>query len=360
MAEGLNDLPAPLATAECNLRGFQWMPLDVASLPDSEFAIHTTGDEFKAAIVLWCKSWSQVPAGSLPNDDISLKRLSGADNWKRVKAGAMRGWVLCSDNRWYHPVIVAKAMEALPARKAHADNKAAAAERKEREREDRKRLFALLREHGQVPDIHIKTTELRKMAEGLQSQPGSRDVTRDMSHAVTAKTGEDMTGQNRTGQDQSSSVPDGTGGEPPDLHPMVAAGAQLQASARDLTEDEERLLWNAGLAMLLPSYTTGSDKQKDAKARTFVGGLAKRIKEAGLERRVLFDVFQAACVERPVNPETWLSAAVAHRCGKRVRSGQLTDEQRRDADAASDAGAMALIRAAAGKSAANDGVIDAA
>lgn len=343
------DLPQPMATVECNLRGFGWMPLDVSTLVDSEFFIHTTGDEFKAALALWCKSWMQVPAGSLPNNDVSLADLSRSKNWKKVKVGALRGWILCSDDRWYHPVIVAKALEALPSRKAHADNKAAANERKEREREDRKRLFALLREHGVVPDIHTKTADLRKLAEPYQSRSSSHDVTRDKSQAVTAKTGEDRTEQERTGQDRtgpSTSAPDGAGGGAADglgELTVIDAGAAVHAESRDLTDSEEKLLWNAALALLIPSYSTGSEKGKDAKARTFIGGLGKRLKDAAVERRSLFDVIQECCVERPANPETWMSAAIAVRTGKRGKPGQLTDEQRQAANDASSAEALRLI-----------------
>jgi hypothetical protein len=106
-------LPEPMATAECNLRGFQWMPLDVVTLIDSELFIDTTGDEFKAALALWCKSWTQVPAGSLPNDERVLAAMSGARRWSVVRTKAMTGWVLCSDGRWHHPYVAEKAMAAF-------------------------------------------------------------------------------------------------------------------------------------------------------------------------------------------------------------------------------------------------------
>ena len=102
-----------MTPADCDLRGLPFMPLDVVRLGDSDLMALTTGEEFKAAVVLWCKSWLQVPAASLPNDDRVLAHLSGAGaRWKKVRPMALHGWTLCSDNRLYHPVVTEKALEA--------------------------------------------------------------------------------------------------------------------------------------------------------------------------------------------------------------------------------------------------------
>lgn len=111
-----NELPAPLTPADCDLRSYEYMPLDVVRLWDSDLATLASGDEFRAAVLLWCKSWHQVPSGSLPDDDKLLSTMAGYGRdmrgWKRMKSGAMRGWMLCSDGRWYHPVVAEKALEA--------------------------------------------------------------------------------------------------------------------------------------------------------------------------------------------------------------------------------------------------------
>lgn len=111
---GQIDLPAPLVPADVDVRGMPFMPLDTARLLDSDLYALSNGNEFKAAVTLWCKSWQQVPAGSLPDDDRILARLSGAGarSWPRLKAMAMRGFTLCSDGRFYHPVVAEKAREA--------------------------------------------------------------------------------------------------------------------------------------------------------------------------------------------------------------------------------------------------------
>lgn len=109
-------MTAPLTPPDSDLRGLPFMPLDVVRLLDSDLFALSTGDEFKAAVALWCKCWLQLPAASLPNDDRILASLAGfgrdTRGWLKVKAMAMRGFILCDDGRWYHEVIAQKAIEA--------------------------------------------------------------------------------------------------------------------------------------------------------------------------------------------------------------------------------------------------------
>ena len=93
------------------------MPLDVTRLMDSDLFALSTGDEFKAAVALWARSWNQVPAASLPDDDRVLAHLSGAGKrWRKVKQMALHGWILCSDGRFYHKTVAEKAREAFERR----------------------------------------------------------------------------------------------------------------------------------------------------------------------------------------------------------------------------------------------------
>ncbi|WP_086660148.1 DUF1376 domain-containing protein [Acetobacter indonesiensis] len=118
-------MPEPLTPADCDLRGLPYMPLDIVRLIDSDLFAISTGDEFKAAVALWCKSWLQVPAASLPDDDRVLSHLSGAGpRWKRVRDVALKGWVKCSDGRLYHQVISEKACQAWKSRNAQRERAA--------------------------------------------------------------------------------------------------------------------------------------------------------------------------------------------------------------------------------------------
>lgn len=125
MAESFSTMPEPLTPADCDLRGFPFMPLDVARLIDSDLFALSTGDEFKAAVALWCKSWIQFPAASLPDDDRILAHLSGAGpRWKKIRGMALKGWIKCSDGRLYHPVISEKAAQAWKSRIAQRERAA--------------------------------------------------------------------------------------------------------------------------------------------------------------------------------------------------------------------------------------------
>src|SRR5206468_10329796 len=93
-----------------------------------------TDAEYRARINLLWSAWQQVPAASLPNDDIALCKLAdlGRDlkTWLHVKAMALRGFVLCSDGRWYHPFLAMLALSAFDARsKARARGIAGASKR---------------------------------------------------------------------------------------------------------------------------------------------------------------------------------------------------------------------------------------
>lgn len=194
-----SELPDPLTPADCDLRGLPFIPLDAQRLLDSDLFALSTGDEFKAAVALWCKSWFQVPAASLPNDDRILAHLSGAGaGWKKLREIALRNWILCSDGRLYHPVVAEKALEALPAREGYVARKTADAERKDKERRDRAALFELLRSHGHVMPYDTKTKDLRALASRLNvtpvTPPVTTPVTADVTPPVTPVTAKTGTG----------------------------------------------------------------------------------------------------------------------------------------------------------------------
>lgn len=209
--------PAPLVPADVDLRGLPWMRLDTSRLLDSDLFAISTGDEFKAAVALWCKSWTQLPAASLPNDDRVLAHLSGAGaRWKKHKAMALRGWVLCADGRLYHPVVAEQAIDAWEERVDYRSKQEANAERKKREREDRHRMFEELRACGHVLPWNTSTQVLRDTFDEVTHQ--SRVTGGDQSQAghgqVTAKTGqgegEGLSNRKRTGPNESGPPTDGS------------------------------------------------------------------------------------------------------------------------------------------------------
>jgi hypothetical protein len=121
-----HDRPEPFTPPDCDLRNYQFMPFGVERFCDSAAVDLLTGDEFKAAMLLWCKSWHQVPAGSLPDDDRQLAKLAGfgraIEEWQKVKKGALYGFVLCSDGRLYHPVVCEYALNSWSVKRTNSDN----------------------------------------------------------------------------------------------------------------------------------------------------------------------------------------------------------------------------------------------
>lgn len=111
--------PQPLVPAHIDLRNFPDMPLDVLALRGSDLTDFRRGDEFRAAVLLWCAAWHEVPAGSLPNDPQKLGVLSkvgigptAGQAFELVREGALHGFIECSDGRLYHPVVCARALQA--------------------------------------------------------------------------------------------------------------------------------------------------------------------------------------------------------------------------------------------------------
>lgn len=118
-----DQFPPPPVPADCDLTGFHFMPLDCIRLVQSDLAAIASGDEFKAAVILWCKSWSNIPAGSWTDDDRVLAHAAGLapKAWTRVRAMALHGWYKASDGRLYHPVVSEKAAEAWAHRQRQRD-----------------------------------------------------------------------------------------------------------------------------------------------------------------------------------------------------------------------------------------------
>ncbi|MFC3549567.1 DUF1376 domain-containing protein [Lysobacter cavernae] len=110
------ELLAPLVPAEVDLRGFNFMPLDVRRLLTSRTWIEAADNPriAHASMCLWAESWHQVPAASLPDSDKVLARLTMVDlkTWKKIRSQVLAGWMKCNDGLLYHPVVAEKARDA--------------------------------------------------------------------------------------------------------------------------------------------------------------------------------------------------------------------------------------------------------
>jgi hypothetical protein len=156
-----DELPDPLVPADADLRNFPFTPIFRSRLFGSSFHARVNDSEWRAGVTLWLKSWDQVPAGSLPNDDIDLCRLAelGRDMkaWKRIRENALRGWFLCKDGRLYHAVVAEGINEALEGKDA------------QRARTLKARLAALRKRLAETSDTeqcaHL-TEEIERLSQG--------------------------------------------------------------------------------------------------------------------------------------------------------------------------------------------------
>lgn len=118
----MSDLPSPLTPPDCDLRGFEWMPLWGHRMFSSSWyrVARKDGRGGIASLKLWWTAILQHPAGSLPNDEEELCMLAdfGEDMraWRKHRGVAMHGFILCSDNRWYHPMVSEQAVKAYECR----------------------------------------------------------------------------------------------------------------------------------------------------------------------------------------------------------------------------------------------------
>jgi len=296
----LTELPAPLTPAGCDLRDFQYMELDVARLRDSRFASTPNAEAFRAGVILWCAAWHQLPAASLPDDDVELANLAGygrmpvsVKEWRKVRTEALNGFVKCSDGRLYHSVIAEKALAAWAAKEKHAFDRFLDRLRKEnkgREREGKPQFGIPTKEqwksgaypHGIPPEPPPETERIPP-----ENAPPSGQVPAENA----LRGNREGTERERNGEGDSS-VPIGTGGDAATVESVAA-----------LTRAE---LWAAGKSLLseqgMPAAQCGS----------FVG---KLVKDYGEE--IVVEAVRATVVKGPPDAKEFLKGCCMRAAGQR-------------------------------------------
>lgn len=116
------DLPAPLTPGDCDLTSYDWFPLKHRLLQQSEWWLSASDLARSRNIDLWAEAYAQVPAASLPDNDVVLARFAGfgrdVAGFRAVKSEILTPWTLCSDGRWYHPTLAEVASDAWTGRQA--------------------------------------------------------------------------------------------------------------------------------------------------------------------------------------------------------------------------------------------------
>lgn len=250
----------PLTPAGSDLRDFPHTPMFRSRLFGSSFHARANDSEWRAGVTLWLKSWDQVPAGSLPSDDIELCRLAemarNMKDWLKVKGEALRGWVECSDGRLYHPVVAEGVNNAIEKKIAQrlktAKARIAALEKRLKEAktdDERAHVTAEIKKIQQAVSQGLSQTQLLNPREGEGKGEGN------------------------------SSVPNGTDGKP------------------SLTPEE--IIFSYGVSLLVNAGST--DKQ----ARSFLGGLRK-----GRDDADVVNALRACIKAKALQPMEYLAAAL--------------------------------------------------
>lgn len=268
----MTDRPEPLIAANIDLRGMDFMPLKGDALFKSTTWVKASPEARCAALRLWWHSFArEVPAGSLPDDDILLSDYAGYGGvmraWRRIKDQAMRGWLLCSDGRWYHKVVCDLAVEAWKGRVRNREK-----QRKFRERQTGVVTVTLPAETIAVPG-NVTVTE---------------GVTKPFRNARESE------GELKKEEERKEVAPDAAAS--PASRPDLSA-PQADAEPADI----RTAIFNQGLRWLM--HATGS---MEPTCRKFLGML---IGQHGEQK--LAAVLMAAQREKPVDPRAWMVKNIA-------------------------------------------------
>lgn len=173
--------PEPFTNASHDVSGLDGFMLDTDRLMVSELWALATGDEFKAAIGLWCRAWKQAPAGSLPNDERVLAAFSGAGKaWPKVRDMALRGFVLCSDGRLYHKTLCEDVVRAAEAKRKRAERTKAATEARRKPSDEQRNDERNVAQEPNVTRSHRRDgTVSEEDGIGSAREPQNTDVPRE-------------------------------------------------------------------------------------------------------------------------------------------------------------------------------------
>lgn len=303
----MNDLPEPLTPADCDLRDFQFMPLDCGRLRDSKLVSHVPPAQCFFAVILWCASWHQIPAASLPDDDIELARLAGfgfvVKEWKKVRAGALYGWIKCADGRLYHPVVAEKARDAWHAKHEQRWRSECGRIKKHNQRHGTSLAYPTFDEF-MSPDYKDPTKGDRPIVSPGTNEGCPENVPGTNSTREGKGQGQ---GQGRDRENLKDAEPDGSGADaPPELTPAEA-------------------LFQVAVPWLV------SRDVADKTARSLLGGARKQLGDDAAW------ALASECIRvAPLEPTAWLAAALNARIGKRAGrvNGHVLDNDAENARAA--------------------------
>lgn len=270
--------PTPLTPPECSMEGNDWFPLHFDRLRNSRWWRRASDTARARNVMLWGPAYMATPAGSLSNDDDDLAEAAGygmdVESFLKVKDEIMSCWVLCSDNRFYHPMVCEVAMDTWDKmserRKKDAARKAAS----------RARVRSVPAGNGNVTrDAPSEAAPVT--AKKPDVTPAEVDVTRD-----AAEKPRDIATHNRRGEEILTS----------------SLRSDDAISEIEGIEDQTKRGWSMAIFLLV-----NRDNASDKSARGVVG---KLLKETGATGPELFDAAKATWDHGTLAPVPYLRKAL--------------------------------------------------
>jgi hypothetical protein len=305
--------PEPLTPKDCDLRDYPFVPIERQRLLGSTFNSKSSDAEWRAGVTLWLKSFDQVPAGSLPDDDDELTRLAefGRDTrgWLKVKSGAMRGWVKCADGRLYHPVVCEKALEGwlgkLNQRKSSAAGNAKRHNLLFDPRPFDEEIAGIL---GRIRALNPNSRALNKEARRRGAKCSDEAGPEPESIPAAVPPGEDRDRVRISGG--VASGPQETETETvkeKDIPKASPSGADAPPVSFGLSSapDVRAELFEEGLTTIM-----GLTGRSEVACRTYLGRGLKELKD---DAAVMLDIIRLAKARRPADPISWISASIKAR-----------------------------------------------
>lgn len=302
------ELPDPMVPAEVDLRDFQYMELDVRLLRDSRFGAEVSGDAFRAGVMLWCASWHQVPAGSIPDDDIELANLAGygrfVKEWKKERAQALQGFVRCSDGRLYHQTVCKKAAQAWESKLRHHYDRA-----RDRLRKANKARVAA--GQAELPELSFEVWNSQRIGAGvpMEKAEASAGIPQNVQPTKSGIPPENALRGNGEGTEKerngdslcSEAIASGAAAPPATTTAAPAPPSPPPESAGPPPTDVDTI-FAVGLPMLLQAHVP------ERNARTFLGHLRKLAGKGQGGDKAVVDALNRCVRQQALDPVTFLQA----------------------------------------------------
>lgn len=162
--------------------------LDIEQIESSDTWLRARRGHMKAMLLLlWARSWQQVPCGSLPCDDELIALLLDLDDeeFAGMKKILLRGWRKAADGRLYHPTITQRVLDMVAKKDAEKNRKAEWRRRKEAEAKLAEANGQDQMSHGTSPMSHGTNPMSHGTDGGQTGQSHGTDDTRTRTRTRT-------------------------------------------------------------------------------------------------------------------------------------------------------------------------------